>query len=258
MDKRKLRNISVLALGLALSLMFSTTVFAEDDAETNTAKSAVENTKQLIKERAEAVKQNLELEREAAKNKVEALREQQKTEMETVREQKKNELEALKEERKAEFKKITEEKKDAKRKTTEDRLEKVIKKAVERLNENIAKLEGVSKRIETRLATLKTAGKNTVEAEKLIADAKAKIQLAKDGIAKLPAIQTDGMTAEKLSEGLVQVKIALKEIELNLKSVRDNLSKAIGSIKGLGPIVTPATDKTETEVGTTTATTTTP
>lgn len=258
MDKRKLRNISVLALGLSLSLMFSTTVFAEDDAETSATKTAVENTKQLIKERAEAVKQNLEIERETAKNKVEALREQKKTEIETLREQKKNELEALKAERKSEFKKIKDEKKDEKRKATEDRLEKIVERVTERLNENIKKLEGVSKRIETRLALLKTAGKDTTEAEKLIADAKAKIQLAKDGIAKLPAIQTDSMTAEKLSEGLVQVKIALKEIELNLKSVRDNLSKAIGNIKGLGPIVTPATDKTETEVGTTTATTTTP
>ncbi len=263
---RTLKNISGLVLGLALSLMFSATVFAEENTTTNTQKTAIENTKQLIKERAEAVKQNIENERESAKNKAEVLRETKKNELDALREGKKNEIEALKEnkkneiealkaERKIEFQKIKGEKRDEKRKDLESRLGKIAGKAVERLNESISKLEGVSKRIEERVAVLKAAEKNTTTAEGFIADAKAKIQLAKDGIAKLPAVQTDSMTAEKLSEGLVQLKIALKEIGLNLKAARDDLSKAIGNVKGLGPIITPATDKTETG---TTATTTTP
>ncbi len=242
-----------LLVALALSLSASTIVFAED---TNTVTS--ESVKKTLENAREATKTKLEAIREEQKQRAEILREEQKQQVETLMEANKKELEALKEERKIEFKKIKEEQKTEQRKKIEERLVQKIENTIKRLNQNVENLEKIASRLDARVVVLKKDGKDTVAVETALASARDHIKMAKDGIAKLPALRTDGAQAEKLSEGFEGLKLALKEIEIHLKNAKLALSSAIGAAKGLGPVATPASSTATTTTATSTATTTTP
>lgn len=231
----KKNRLFAFALGLGLSLAVSVTTFAQVSTDANadaTTPSAVKNKIQTIKNTLRDENEKL---RGATKEQNEKLRENIKANREKAKEQ---------------IKKIREDQKDAKRKNTEKKLEEHIGNASKRFNGAINNLTKVDARIDARIAILKQDGKDTTNAEKFSADAKTNIQLAKDAIAKLPAMETEGFQAEKLSQGLADLRTSLGEIQGFLKAAKEDLVKAIAEIKGLGPVVNKTTSENNQQQGT--------
>jgi len=223
---KKLKVLFGVILGLALTFSLTSTVFAEGSEKGKTGTTTREKIGEIEKGLRNTVKEQNDKLREEIKNNRASTN--------------------------AQIKKIKEERKDEKRKKLEGELENHIGNISNRLTNSVENLTKIDTKIDARIVVLKQAGKDTTAAENLSTDAKASIQAAKDAIAKLPALKTDGFQAEKLSLGLADLKLAISGIEKNLKIAKDDLIKALQLIKGLGPIATPATGTSTTTPGTTT------
>ncbi|HEY9586083.1 MAG TPA: hypothetical protein VJJ27_00385 [Candidatus Paceibacterota bacterium] len=236
---KSLKTIVYAVCGFALMFLFTTVVLAE---EANVSAKAT-------------VRTGTTTSVNPVRSAIQGVKDTFKTQKEEVREQAKEKLEAAREQKMEALKKIREEQKDNKRKNVEVNVGKYIENAVRRLTNAVSNLENVASRLDSRIAKLKAAGKDTSRADGLLVEARASIQLAKDGIAKLPNLKAEALKAEKLSDSIALVKEALKDIENNLKMAKGSLSKAIAAVKGLGPIVTPAGDKKGTTTPTASPTT---
>ncbi|MFZ3020269.1 MAG: hypothetical protein WA051_01965 [Minisyncoccia bacterium] len=215
----------LLGLALGLSLSLSSTVLAEGNGMNATGTTSPSGIKGVLENVRETLREKNENVREEMKKESENAREEMKTNRETVREQ---------------IKKIREDQKDSNRKRVEVELKNHISNVGDRFENVIENLTKISARIDARIAILKQAGKDVAGAEALSVDAKTNIQTAKDAIAKLPELETEGMQAEKLSLGLADLRAEINAIEKNLKTAKEDMSKIIGLIKGLGGVVTPA------------------
>ncbi len=231
----------VITAAIALSFAVASAAFAQEEETRPESiktpfRSAIETVKENFKASTEPLRKDLDVQREEAKKKLEASRAEVKEKTEAQRADMKQKVDTLKTERKVEFRKIREEDKDVSRKNVEKNLTKYIGNAVERLSNAVTNLENVVTRLNERIELLNNDGKDTTVASALVAEAVAKIESAKTGIAALPALQTDGLQAEKLSEGITVVRESLKNIQDDLKSAKESLIKALREVKGLGPI----------------------
>lgn len=175
---------------------------------------------------------------QAAKVDIEALKTDVKNKGQQVREIEAKKVAALK--------KIDNSKKDAKRLGVEQNTLNYINDARNRLTKAVADLENIATQLDSRIASLKTAGKDTAVAGDALALARVNIQAAKDHITAFTSTQNQAINAEKLSDGIVIVGTALTDIETSLKTARQSLIDVVTAIKAIAPVAntTPTTGAT--------------
>jgi chromosome segregation ATPase len=250
---KKYRNFTVLFIALAL-VISPNIVWGEETASVNTTTSAevkanvdinmsVEqkrlNAEKIEKERAtkkEAMQNNIEAKKEVRASTTSAIKDRQENmaakeaEIKAKREEMKTKMEDRREELKAKMG----EKRAEIRVKTEERIHGHIEWMEKRFNAAVERLEKLTTRIESRITKLKSEGKDTLEAERNVADAKAKISLAKTDIAKISTAVDVALDKDELRGAWGELKTLAETIKTSLKSAHESLVKAIGNIKGLG------------------------
>jgi len=162
--------------------------------------------------------------------------EERRTEMEKKILERKNEFEAKREEiqnryeeRKAEFEAKREEIKNRLNEERKNRIGEHQQNIKERLGEVVVKLENIVSRTAERIAEEKQAGVDTTVAESLLANAKDKIELAKNSIALIEAI--DISTAENPGEAFADLEAQAQTAKEAIKVAHSALVDVIESLK---------------------------
>jgi hypothetical protein len=124
--------------------------------------------------------------------------------------------------------------KDERRQEAEKQIAGHISKMTERFNAAVKRLDVLIMRLESRIAKVKAAGKDTSVADPLIADAKANITQAELDIAKIPGLVTTSLQASTTLVGKFNdLKNLSDTINKELRTAHKDLEKAIGALKGL-------------------------
>ena len=141
-------------------------------------------------------------------------------------------------------------------------LRKKFDKMLKRIEATIKRQEEILAKINSRILKIKAGGGNTTEAEKLTAEAKVKIDLAKTAFANLSTTTNNGVndfstTTENIKKDTMEkMRASEKSIETSLKQAHNLLEKALGSLRGLSELHR-ATSTSPTATTTVNATTTT-
>ena len=89
----------------------------------------------------------------------------------------------------------------------------------------------------SRIEKIKLVGGNTVEAEKLIAEAKTHLAEARTAFETLKATAVSADTFEKPSkEVLTKMKNSMKAVEKHLRLAHQLLQKTVGSLRGVSQL----------------------
>ncbi|PIQ66829.1 MAG: hypothetical protein COV95_02020 [Candidatus Zambryskibacteria bacterium CG11_big_fil_rev_8_21_14_0_20_40_24] len=113
----------------------------------------------------------------------------------------------------------------------EERIRNFSKSMIRRFESAIAWLEKMTERIETRIAKLKSEGVDTSVSERFVADAKDKIQIAKDKVSDLPTAIEEAMNTDDLRGSFERVRTLVKEAKDAIKEAHADLVKAINNLK---------------------------
>jgi len=122
------------------------------------------------------------------------------------------------------------------------RLENRLHLVNTRFQNVISMMESVANRLTSRIEKIKGAGGNTVESERLLAEAKVSLEAAKASLTALTQATTQALNMESSQKkqdlrntlsNMIQMSKTLKD---NLKEARNSLSKAIGSLRGMSKI----------------------
>ncbi|MBI4155948.1 MAG: hypothetical protein HY507_01810 [Candidatus Zambryskibacteria bacterium] len=183
--------------------------------------------------------------RSEAKDKIKETREGMASTTEGTRKEIKTEKREKMEEKKSEMAEKRAEK-------AKEKIENRFEKMNARFRATIERIENIMVRVNARIEKIKNAGGNTAAAEKLAAEAKMHLDLAKASLIKLKetadttvSLETSLETKTKAKASLISLKTIAKELETHLRESHVMLEKAVGSLKGLSQIK-PAETKTET------------
>ncbi len=112
----------------------------------------------------------------------------------------------------------------------------------ERYQATIQREGTIMAKLSSRISIIKSGGGNTDTADKLVVDAKAQLDLAKVSYASLAALASSTTSMMQLQSGtttplapagtLVAMKKITMELESHLKTVQQDLEKAVGSLMG--------------------------
>jgi hypothetical protein len=230
-------NYSLVVLTALALLAFAGVAYADDSATSN------DDTRPYV---------HTEEEREAQKAEAEARREETKDALEQKREEAKNALEQKREEAKDAMEERREEAKDAAelfRENTKSRIEERrdalqaagIENATERISINmkrflsiietgVGRIEGITARIESRMAILETEGVDTSLAASHLVEAKASLATLS---LKLADIRTtiDGITPETARETFASIRSLMQEAKDLLHEAAQSVREAVEALK---------------------------
>ena len=119
------------------------------------------------------------------------------------------------------------------REDIEKRIQNHAEWMIKRFNAAVERLEKLTARIETRIAKLKSEGKNTAEAEKFVVEAKIQIGEAVAGIAKIEVACETALSADSLKGSFEEVRSLADSIRDDLKAAHRALMSTLPIIKGL-------------------------
>lgn len=111
----------------------------------------------------------------------------------------------------------------------------LVDQMVKRFNTAVDRLTKIADRIDSRIAKIKATGKDTSSAEKLVADARAKIEQAKGDIVKIPGLVTDGIATTTPKEKFGSLRSTAETIRKELEGAQSSLTKAVKVLRGLSP-----------------------
>ena len=97
------------------------------------------------------------------------------------------------------------------------------------LTATVGRLEKIIIRLESRMATIKTAGGSTLETEAFVAEAKNHLSLAKSSIALFASLD---LTGEKARENFEKVRALASEIKGHIREAHRSLKMAVRALKG--------------------------
>lgn len=127
--------------------------------------------------------------------------------------------------------------------TTALRIEKRYEKIATKYLKTIEREEAIMAKIISRIEKIKALGGlsaqagNTVEAEKLIVEAKASLVQARTAYETMKAGAVSADSVEKITkETLATLKTTAKNIERYMKEAHKSLQKTIGSLRGLSQL----------------------
>jgi chromosome segregation ATPase len=156
------------------------------------------------------------------------------------REELQSEMKDKKEALKTEFKDKRENLRERFRKDISERVRKEFEMMTKRFNAAIERLDRLGDRIDSRIAKIKAAGKDTTDAEKSVSDARAKIEQAKLDIAKLPGLINQVLTTSSSTASTTPPTGQFKEVRNLADTIRQELkdahklfNDAIRKIRGL-------------------------
>jgi len=111
-----------------------------------------------------------------------------------------------------------------------------VDRMVERQNKIVSRLTSIADKIMTRSAKVKVEGKDTAPVEKLVAEGRAQIELAKANILKIPEAVNTGIAITTPQKNRFEALRALAEtIRTELKSAHTSLGSAVKLLKALDP-----------------------
>ncbi len=228
MNKKKFLAGSLVLFGLLPMFAFAT-LNESEEIEAMKSSSDVETRNRGIQLEAEL---KLKAEREAREANREGREEQKNTIKANIEAKREAVQEAVKERREAVAKQVLE------------RLEKFISTVVTRFESAVERLDTLSARIQSRIDKLAEAGIDVSESQKSLDEAKTKIQLAKDEVAKIKpkADEVVGGDARALYPELKEVVGKAKE------AIKEAHSALIEVVKGLKPGQQKLEAKVKTEV----------
>lgn len=111
----------------------------------------------------------------------------------------------------------------------------LVEQMTKRFNAAVERLTKIADRIDSRIAKIKTAGKDTSGAEASVADARAKIAQAKLDIAKIPDLVNAGIATTTPKERFSGLRTLADTIRKELEGAQSSLTKALKTLKGLSP-----------------------
>ena len=121
--------------------------------------------------------------------------------------------------------------------STERKIEKRYEKMVKKYLATIEREETIMAKLVSRIEKIKFAGGNTLEAEKLVAEAKTHLTEARTAFETLKATAVSADTFEKpAKEILTKMKDGVKAVEKHLRLAHQFLQKTVGSLKGVSQL----------------------
>ncbi|NQV88171.1 MAG: hypothetical protein HQ402_01260 [Parcubacteria group bacterium] len=214
--------VSYISLGILIPAMFlslGSAVLADDETRPSNI-----NERSLIKTQMEERKTEIENKKQEIRDIQEKIREEAsstKAQMKDLREEKREIASSTRAEtREARLTRV--------RITVENHTKNIIAK-FESAIERITKL---TNRIESRITKLDAEGVDTSKAKVLIADAKAKTEIAKQSLRTLGADITNALNeAENRKDLSSKIRTAIETVKNNIKSAHQSLVEAITSLK---------------------------
>jgi chromosome segregation ATPase len=185
---------------------------------------------------------------------VQALRKEVETKRNEIKEVRSAATSTIKEKR-DEIKDMREDMREERASTTRERVgenvqrkaENIFTKMNTKFEATIEREESIMAKLSTRIDKIKTAGGNTTEAEKLIADAKTHFDAARTSLATLKT-DTEAVTAQTATdlkkEELKKLKADADDVQKHLREGHSALEKSLGSLKGLSQMKTATSTKT--------------
>ncbi len=113
----------------------------------------------------------------------------------------------------------------------QERLDQFVANVIKRFEAAVERLSTLSKRIESRIAKLKSENIDVGESEKLLTEAKSKIEIAKTNISKI-VITVDGeINIESLKTAFRETRKQIESVKSDIKSAHAALVDVIESLK---------------------------
>lgn len=113
----------------------------------------------------------------------------------------------------------------------QERLDQFVANVIKRFEAAVERLNTLSERIESRIAKLKSENIDVAESEKLLTEAKSKIETAKTNISKI-VITVDGeITIESLKTAFGETRKQIESVKSDIKSAHAALVDVIESLK---------------------------
>ena len=121
--------------------------------------------------------------------------------------------------------------------STTNKIERQFEKMTKKYLSTIEREKAIMGKIVSRIEKIKSVGGNTVEAERLVAEAKIKLDEARASYETLKTVAISADTFEKITkETLVDMRDATKAIEKQLRGAHNLLQKTVGSMRGVSQL----------------------
>lgn len=190
--------------------------------------------KQEVQGKREAVKQEFREKRDALRQEFDQKREALKKEFEQKREALKRDMEKKREEFEAEAEKRKEELKKKLGERHAENIEKFFNKMAEKFEAAIKRLDDLGDRIDSRLNKAEANGKDVKALRDQLAKARGKIQDAQKALADAKAKYTEAAKSTDFKASFAKVRELVKGVERQVKEAHQALVDVINSVKGLG------------------------
>ena len=223
------KEIFQVAIGAAGALVLAFPVFAHESSDVAQARVSTSTSRQEIRD-------TLEREREEIKENIQERREEIRMTIQEKRMEVQNMIRA----RKGEIKEKREEVRQRLDERRKEIIAKYFERMVHRLGAAIERQERFIERIESRIQKFKERGANGVEAERLIAEAKVKVQDAKDALVAAEAAFEDLKNSEDPKTFFEEVRELIHGVTQAVKDAHTAIVKAITVLKGASTAVTPS------------------
>lgn len=129
--------------------------------------------------------------------------------------------------------------------STINKIEKRFGNMSDRYLKTIDREDAIVVKIESRIAKIKTAGGNTTEAEKFVADAKTALTSARTSYETLKTMADTADSATTTPKQIMtSMKNAVKTIDKYLRTAHGLLQKTIGNLRGVSQLQNATPTKT--------------
>lgn len=193
----------------ALLLVTASAVFAENDTATSSVRDTLKEKRQEVKDLRDEARNEVRQMVVSTTDKIKELRDERKAQVE----QKLQEIKAKYQEQR------------------QARIAAYVEKIINRFNATATRLDELASRINTHLTTLETKKVGTTAARALLVTAKAKIQLAKDTIAKIKPAADAALTATDMKTAFDIAKQEIAAANQELRDAHAALVNVVNSIK---------------------------